>query len=136
MGGQVVLTYEVPKDTASETFGALAHNGVTNDGRALCGSRSHQMSINGIQIGPQNNDQKIQSATWLEFEYLPNGDPDVLVQRNYPAGGAPSPPIPVYQIRINSTSMDDWGEHIMELEFWFDDYGSAPANARRWLINA
>ena len=78
-GGQVVLTYEVPKDSASVTFGALAHNGVTNDGRALCGSRSHQMTINGIQIGPQSNDQKIQSAKWLEFEYLPNGDPDVLV---------------------------------------------------------
>ena len=94
------------------------------------------MSINGIQIGPQTSDQKIQSAKWLEFEYLPNGDPDVLVQRNYPAGGSPSPAIPVYQIRIDSTSMDDWGEHIIELSFEFDDYGSAPANARRWLINA
>ena len=32
--------------------------------------------------------------------------------------------------------MDDWGEHILELEFEFDDYPSAPANSRRWLINA
>lgn len=63
--------------------------------------------------GTQTTSQKMVSAPYIEFEYFPNGDPYNRFDDNWP---------PVYQIRVNATSMDDWGSHKLKLYFELEEY--------------
>ena len=97
------------------------------DHYSLCGPRSHYISMTGGTelIGTQKDAQRFKMAPFLEFQYYATGDPAAVVQPSYP---------PVYQIRINSTSMEDWGTHEMKLHFAFENYPLSTANSQTWTV--
>lgn len=75
------------------------------------------------------------AAPYLEFEYFPSGDPYDRFNSDWP---------PVYQIRVNATSMDDWGSHNLKLYFELDEYAGvavsnggtgSDANLEYWELN-
>lgn len=125
----IEVTYEIPTDSASVTYGPNLSPPV--DVYSLCGPRSHYLTttLDGrtLLLGLQTTKQRLQAKNFLEFEYLPNGDP---YDENPPAN-----PIPVFQIRVNSTDMADEGPHQMVLHFEFDDYPDSDANDNEWYLD-
>lgn len=122
-GGIFVLQYEMPWSDVSDTYGP--NMGV--DKYSLCGPLRHYMTMDdGVLLGLQTTTNTFKSANWLEFEYFPDGDPTNRFI-TYP---------PVYQIRVNSTSMEDWGAHVFSLHFEYENYPMSAIKDERWLVNA
>lgn len=84
------------------------------------------MDDGSVHLGLQSASSNFRSAKWLEFEYFPDGDPTDPFN-NYP---------PVYQIRVNSTSKEDWGAHMFTLHFEYVNYPMSTIKSEAWLVNA
>ena len=91
-----------------------------NDNRSLCGDRIHYLTYGNLVLGLQSTRQKFTGYEFIEFEYFPNGDPFA----QFPDAN----PTPVYQIRLNSTEITDWGPHLLQLHVEFIDYPDSVAN--------
>ena len=122
-GGEVIMMYQIPTDSASVTYGP--NRVPVADQYSLCGDRTHYLTHEKdgkkLTLGLQTTTQRLQAMKFLEFEYLPNGDP---FDENPPAN-----PTPVYQIRVNTTDMADEGPHELVLKFEFDDYPASTGNS-------
>ena len=76
-GGEVIIQYKLPKDSASETYGPnlSSSHSLYNDpllNYALCGDRVHYLTMDSgtTTIGLQRSGQSIQVAPYMEFEYF------------------------------------------------------------------
>lgn len=114
----------MPWSDASNTYGV----NVNKNRYELCGPLKHYITTQdgSVLFGLSQNSNNFKAAKWLEFEYFPDGDP-TNPHVNYP---------PVYQLRVNSTSMDDWGEHLLKLHFEFENYPLSTIKTESWLVNA
>lgn len=124
-GGEVILQYEEPTDTASLNYGP---NVGINDGYTLCGDRVHYLTYGSTVLGLQSTRQKFIGYEFIEFEYFPDGDPTA----EFPDPDAK----PVYQVRLNSTEISDHGPHLLQLHFELVDYPDSVANSAVWWVNA
>ena len=66
LGGEVILQYQEPEDTASVTYGPNV--GIT-DRLTLCGPRRHYMVVDGEELifGSQTTTQAMTAFPFLEF---------------------------------------------------------------------
>ena len=122
MGGQVILQYEMPWSDASDTYGP----NLSLDKYQLCGPLKHYITMEdgSVLIGLQSTGDRFKVAPWLEFIYIPSGDP--YSGSDYP---------PVYQLRVNSTDISDHGPHLLTLHFEFEEYPSSNVKTEEWLVN-
>ena len=94
----------------------------------MCGNLRHYVTTTTDQDGvvlfglSAQNYNTFAAAEWLELEYFPDGDPTRPLV-TYP---------PVFQLRINSTSTDDWGAHLLKLHFEFEDYPLSNVRNEEW----
>ena len=61
----------MPIDNASSTYGP----NVGVDAYTLCGKRNHWITVGGRIVNPDDYTRMKPVDPWLEFAYLPNGDP-------------------------------------------------------------
>ena len=74
LGGVVTFQYEMPVDSASDTYGG----NIGLDKYALCGARSHFLKLNNRIINPDDFHSQKYVDPWLEVEYFPEGDPNTV----------------------------------------------------------
>ena len=73
-------------------------------------------------LQPQSGTDKF--APWLTFEYFPADRP--------PVDNPPRDPVDVYRLRINGTSVEDLGSHLVTMHFGLEDYPLSTVNDERW----